>query len=477
MSTLDRLHKDELAFFTISKLSFLLDKRALSSTEIVGTFLRRINTYDARLHSYITVCHESALRAARDIDSDVIGRSRKGHLHGLPIAHKDVSATRGVRTTAHSRPLMGFVPREDATHVNRLSTAGMILLGKTNTQELACGGMEIFGIPRNPWNPNYYAGGSSGGSATAIAAGLALAATGSDTGGSIRIPAAMCGIVGLKPTYGRVSRFGLIPLSWSMDHVGPMTRNVRDCALLLKVMAGYDKRDLSSTPAPVPDYEGYLEKDIKGLVLGIPQEHFYEGLDAEVDALVRRMLRTLESLGARLEQVSLPMARDLAAVCHVITSVEEFCLHRRSLRANSLDLSVRARRKIARGAFFDASEYHQATQLRQMWINQLDSVLHHVDALVVPTLPFPPYLVEVQRGGKPPDISRNTRHFNLSGHPALSVPCGFTSLGLPVGVQMVGKWLDEGTLFRVGAAYEAATHWNKMRPPLEAIKWDSVSVI
>ncbi len=458
--------ESELPFLPVSALSDLLARKQVSPVEIVTALFDRIDRYDAVLHSYITVCRDSALEAARRAEREIRAGRRRGPLHGIPISHKDISWTQGVRTTAHSRTLLNFVPEHDATHVRRLARAGMILLGKTNTTEFANGGMEVFGVARNPWNPAHYTGGSSAGSANALAAGLAVAATGSDTGGSIRVPASFCGIVGLKPTYGRVSRYGVIALSWSLDNAGPMTRTVRDCALLLNAMAGYDPLDPSTARVPVPDFTAGLKKGIKGLVLGVPRHHYFKGLEPDVDAALRAALRTLEDLGARLEPVDLPHAGDLEPAYTVLISAEAFGSHATRLRHQWSEYGARSRRRIACGAYYSAAEYQQAAQIRRVWIEEVDRVLQRVDTLVMPTLPHPAFPIEVQQAG-PPDTSWGTRQFNLSGHPALSIPCGFTREGLPIGMQFATKAFDEVTLFRVAHAYEQATDWHARRPALQ----------
>jgi len=457
----------DLAYRSLTELGRLLDERQVSPVEIVRAILDRVDRYNGRLASYITVCGDAALAEARVAEREVVrDRRRRGRLHGLPIAHKDVSLTRGVRTTAHSRCMVEYVPDRDATHVRRLREAGMILLGKTNTTEFACGTMDLFGVHRNPWDLGRYAGGSSGGSANALAAGLAVAATGSDTGGSIRVPSSFCGIVGLKPTYGRVSRSGLVPLSWSMDHVGPMARTVADCALLLNTMAGHDPDDPTSVRSAVPDFTDGLEAGIRGIVLGVPRQHFYEGLDPDVDAALRGALRQLEALGARLEPVDLPLAPHVSAPAGILIMAEAYGLHAADMRKRAADYGARTRRRILSGACYTSGEYEEAVRVRVAWMRQIVAALEGVDAVVTPTLPHPAFPVETQLAD-PPDTSWGTRHFNMSGHPALTVPCGFTAAGLPVGMQLAGRYFDEASLFRIGHAYERATPWHTRRPALE----------
>jgi aspartyl-tRNA(Asn)/glutamyl-tRNA(Gln) amidotransferase subunit A len=455
----------DLAFLSLTTLSAMLARHEVSPVEIVEALLGRIDRYSDELRSYITVCAEPARVEARQAERDILDGRRRGPLHGIPITHKDISLTKGVRTTAHSRTLLEFVPDHDATHVRRLSEAGMILLGKTNTTEFACGALDVFGVHRNPWDLSRYAGGSSGGSANALAFGLAVAATGSDTGGSIRVPASFCGVVGVKPTYGRVSRYGLIPLAWSMDHVGPMARTVADCALLLNAMAGHDAFDPMTVSAAVPDFTEGLRRGINGLVLGVPQQHFYEGLDPEVDAVMRAALRQLEELGATLQPVDLPRAADAAAAGSVLVMVEAFAQHAGRLRRQGEEYGARTRRRIASGAFYSTADYQTATEIRALWARDLERVLHRVHALVTPTVQIPAFPVQVQLSeAGPPDTGWATRHFNLSGHPAVSLPCGATAGGLPVGMQLAGRAFDESTLFRIAHAYEEATPWHTWRP-------------
>ncbi|MDR7418420.1 MAG: amidase [Armatimonadota bacterium] len=455
----------DIAFLSVWELSAAIGRRQLSPVEVVTTLLERIDRHDGVLHTYITVCADQALAAARRAERDIMRGRRRGPLHGIPVSHKDISWTAGVRTTAHSRTLQDFVPAEDATHVRRLADAGMILLGKTSTTEFANGEMDLFGYTPNPWNLAYYTGGSSAGSASALAAGLAVATTGSDTGGSIRVPASFCGIVGLKPTYGRVSRYGVIPLSWTLDNAGPMTRTVRDCAVMLGAMAGHDPRDPSSADLPVPDFTSGLTRGLRGLVLGVPRQHYFEGLEPDVDRAVRTALRQFEALGARLEDVDLPHAGRLEPAYSVIIAAEAYAVHAARLRRQWALYGERSRRRIAAGACYTAAEYQHALQIRRVWAHELDGVLQRVDALVAPTLPYAAFTLETQRAG-PPDSSWGTRQFNLSGHPALSIPCGFTTEGLPVGLQLAGRAFDEAMLFRIAHAYEQATAWHTRRPPM-----------
>jgi aspartyl-tRNA(Asn)/glutamyl-tRNA(Gln) amidotransferase subunit A len=456
----------DLCFLPATTLAEQIAKRKVSPVDVVTALLARIDRYNDTLHSYITVCRESALAQAREAEREITAGRRRGPLHGLPIAHKDIIFTRGVRTTCHSKTMLEFVPDADATVVRRLADAGMILLGKTNTTEFAVGTMDVFGTARTPWDTTHYSGGSSGGAGNSVAAGLAVVATGSDTGGSIRIPGALCGIAALKPTYGRVSRHGVFPLSYSMDHVGPMCRTVGDCALLLAALAGADPGDPTASAKPVPDYGADLERGMRGVRVGVPQQHFFEQLDPEVDRCLRAALRQLESLGAVLTPVDLPRAKEIGFVGWTLLVAEAYAVHAARLRRRFADYGLRARQRIAAGAFLTAAEYEQAAQLRGVWTREVNAALGRVDAIVTPTMPFAGIPVEVQNT-KPPETTWGTIPFNLTGHPALSVPCGFTAAGLPVGMQLVGRAFDEAMLFRIGRAYEQATEWHTRRPTLE----------
>lgn len=456
-----------LAFLPAYELTALLARGEISPVDIVAAVLERIDQYNPILRSYITVCHDMALQSAREAEREIASGGQRTPLHGIPVSHKDVSWTTGIATTAHSRSLVGFVPKQDATHVRKLRDAGAVLIGKTNTEEFGCGGTDIYGTPRNPWKLTHYTGGSSCGSAGALASGLAVVATGSDTGGSIRVPASFSGVVGLRPTFGRVSRYGVLPISWSMDQVGPMARTVRDCALMLRIMAGSDPLDRTTSDRPVPDFECNPDGRITGIIVGVPQQHFFESLHPDVSDTMQAALKQLEGLGARLESVDLPRARDLSPVCRILMVVEAFGQHAARLRERGKDYGSRARRWIASGAFYTAAEYQQAAQIRQLWINELEEAMRGVDALVTPTVRFPAYTLEVEATA-PPDSGANTYPFSLAGYPAMSVPCGFTSNGLPVGLQLVAKPFDEPILLRIAREYEQATKWTEYRPDLKA---------
>lgn len=454
---------DDLAYLSVGELGAAYVRGDTSPVEVVEAYLARLDAFDEALRSHVSVDHEGARAAARVAERELRRDGPLGPLHGVPVSYKDNLWTRGLRTGCHSRTSFDHVPDEDATAVARLAAAGMITLGKTNTTEFACGDQDVHGDTPNPWDPALHTGASSAGSASAVIAGLTAAALGSDTGGSIRAPAALCGVVGVKPTYGRVSRHGLVPLAWSMDHVGPMTRRVADAASLLSAMAGADPRDSTSDPRPVPDYLAALTERLDGVRVGVPVGYWFEGLESAVDAAVRTALGVLETLGARLVPVHLPSAGDLAAAGSLLSMWEAFGLHAATLRREGTSYGRKARAHIASGAFHTSADVAHALQVRAAWARELALAFGAVDVLVTPTLPF----TAVGRDAwieRPPDTSWATRAFSLSGHPALTLPCGADERGLPVGLQVVAHRFDEALMFRVGHAFEGATQWHLRRP-------------
>lgn len=452
-----------LAWWSAVDLAAAIASSRLSPVEVVDAYLDRLGAFDATLRSHATICRDAARVAAREAERAVRAGAHLGPLHGVPLSHKDNLLTRGVRTTCHSRTSFNRVPDEDATAVARLGAAGAILLGKTNTTEFACGDQLLQGDTPNPWDVALHSGASSAGSASAVAAGLTAAATGSDTGGSIRAPAALCGVVGVKPTYGRVSRHGLVPLAWSMDHVGPIARSVADAALLLRSMAGRDPRDPTSAAAPVPDYPGALTDRLDGVRVGVPLEHYFDGLEPDVDRAVKAALALLEELGARLVPLSLPSAGDLAAAGSLLSMWEAFTLHAASLRREGRAYGPKARAYIASGGFHAAAEVAHALQLRAAWAREVAAAFELVDVVATPTLPFTA-VTRVAWIVQPPDTSWATRGFSLTGHPALTQPCGFDALGRPIGLQLAARHFDETTMLRVAHAYERAAGWHRRRP-------------
>jgi aspartyl-tRNA(Asn)/glutamyl-tRNA(Gln) amidotransferase subunit A len=461
---------------TIREAAGSLRARQVSSVELATEALARIDRDNARgnsgLGAFITVTRQQALDQAHQADADLAAGHDRGPLHGIPVAVKDLFATRGVRTTAGSRVYENWVPSFDATVVEKLQAAGAVMLGKLNMHELAYGITSAnphFGAVRNPWNSGHSPGGSSGGSGAAVAAGMVYAAMGSDTGGSIRIPASFCGAVGLKPTYGRVSRYGALPLAYSLDHMGPLTRTVRDAALVLNAIAGYDRRDGTSSRRPVVDYVPEDGCGIRGVRIGIPQDFFFERLDADVEASVHAAIARAASLGAVLKPIMLkPMVVPDMAALNVVARIvllaeasaimEPFREQRGHLGPDVLAL-------LDQGRLLPATDYINAQRLRRKMRREFDRLWSEVDCLFTPTTPnTAPRIGDttVRLGGRDEDVrlatTRLVRGINALGLPALSLPCGLSAgrngPGLPIGLQIVGPSFEEALILRVGAALE-----------------------
>ncbi len=466
----------ELCFLSIAEASGLLASRKLSPVDLVRAHLERIHQTDGRLNSFITLLEEQALVAARQAERDIAAGRHIGPLHGVPIGLKDLYYTKGVRTTVGSKILADFVPDYDAAVTERFRQAGAVLLGKLQMHEFALGASSEnphYGPAHNPWNTACVTGGSSGGSGSAVAAGLCMAALGSDTGGSIRIPAGLCGIVGLKPTFGRVSRHGVYPLSWSLDTVGPMARSVRDAALVLNAIAGHDPRDPSSANVPMEDFTATLGQDIRGVRVGIPREHFYDILDPHVKSAVQQAARVLEGLGAAVEETSIPVLEYCLTISGTILITEAAELHLEHLRDRADDIGADVRARLELGALTPATDYLKAQRARAVFNRQVAEAMQRYDILLAPSVPIgAPRIGErtvLVNGRAEPALSllsRLTRPFNLGGVPTISVPCGFTPAGLPIGVQMAGRPFQEATVLRVAHAYEQATDWHTRRPPV-----------
>ena len=462
------MNGDEIASATITELAPRLAAKEVSPVEVTEAVLARVERHDPALNSYITVTADSARHAARAAEAAIMAGHHLGPLQGIPVALKDLYATRGVLTTYGSRLFADWVPDFDAAAVERLKRAGAVILGKTNLHELAYGTTSAnahYGAVRNPWRQDCHPGGSSGGSAAAVAAGLAFAATGSDTGASIRQPAACCGIVGIKPTFGRVSKFGALPLSWSQDHVGPLTRSVADAALLLQALAGHDPRDPTSADRPVPDFSASLDKGVSGLRIGVARSFFFDDCDPEIVGAVDAAIRALEDLGARIEEIALA-DMDAAYAAGVITiAVEGAAYHAADLRARPELFSDELRAAFELGSFYRATDYVQAQRLRRHLIEQISRDMAGLDAIIMPTSPVPATPIEGSPTAHAMLRPRNTMPFNALGLPAISVPCGFTATGLPIGLQIAGHAFDEAGVLRIAHAYEQATDWRR-RPPL-----------
>jgi len=466
----------------------------LTPTTVAEAYLARIDALDGRVGAYLTVVRDQALAAARESELRWRAGAPLGPLDGAPVALKDVLCTRGVRTTCGSKMLESFVPPYDATVVERLRAAGAVILGKTNMDEFAMGSStehSAFHPTRNPWDLARVPGGSSGGSAAAVAGGLAAGGLGSDTGGSIRQPAAFCGVVGMKPTYGRVSRYGLIALASSLDQIGPFAQDVRDAALLLGAVAGHDRRDATSIQAPVPDYAADLSKGVAGLTLGLPDEYFIDGMDPDVERAVRAAIEVLKELGARLERVSLPTTKHSLAAYYLILPAEASSNLARydgvkfGLRVPGRDLvemesrtraagfGAEVKRRIMLGTYALSAGYYdayygKAQSVRTLVRREFAAAFARVDLIVAPTTPN----VAFKHGEKEDPLSMYLNDVftipgNLAGIPGISVPCGFSVTGLPIGLQVLGRPLDEPRVLRAAYAYEQATPWRSRRPELK----------
>jgi aspartyl-tRNA(Asn)/glutamyl-tRNA(Gln) amidotransferase subunit A len=460
----------------ITQLAALLRDRRLSPVDLTEAYLGRIERLDPRLHTYIRVLPEQARAAARQAEVEIGRGDWRGPLHGVPLGLKDLFDVAGVPCTMGSKILRDNVPDIDATVVTRLKAAGAIILGKQNLHEFAFGITSEnphYGVVRNPWDLDRVPGGSSGGTAAAVAASLCAGGLGSDTGASIRAPASFCGVVGLKPTYGRVSRAGVLPLAWSLDHVGPLARSVADCALLLQAIAGSDPRDPSSSNAPVPDFSPALSQGVGGLRLGVPREHFFELLEPEVERLVREAIATLERLGARVEEVALPHSVHAQTAGNGIMASEAASLHASWLRERPEDYGPDVLQRIQGGLLVRATEYLYSQQMRTLVQQDFARAFQQVDVVLGPTVPLvAPRIGRTFEPGGPFKMApraianRMTVPCNLTGMPAISVPCGFSE-GLPVGLQIMGPAFAEPLVLRVAAAYEAACAWRQQRPPVK----------
>jgi aspartyl-tRNA(Asn)/glutamyl-tRNA(Gln) amidotransferase subunit A len=477
-------NENSLAFSTIGELAALLVKRRISPVELTDLFLRRIERQNASLNAYLTVTAEHALPAARLAEKQLGtrrgSRSAGSPLLGIPISIKDNIWTRGIRSTAGSKILRDFVPAADSTAAQKLARAGAILLGKTNLNEFAYGitGDNVhFGAARNPWALDRMSGGSSAGSAVAVAAGLCTASVGTDTGGSIRVPSAFCGTVGLKPTFGRVSIFGTQPLSPSLDHVGPMARSVADIAILLGVIAGRDPRDPTSSPRPVEDFHGAVQgKPLRKFRLGRPREHYWETLDPEVRRAADTAVRDMEKRGAVVREVSLPQLKPSLDAATEISLAEALHVHQAAgyFPAHAADYGEEVRLRLASGANVPAVNYLAGFDVRRHLLAEFDAAFREVDAIVAPSLPVPAPLqgaetlqIDGRQVAARAAIVGHCRPANFTGLPAISVPCGFTREGLPIGLQFIGRAFDEVTLLRIAHSYERAHEWNTRHPLVE----------
>ncbi len=467
-----RSNEDHVSL-TIRELSRKIRDRSISPVELTHDCLSRIEKLNPTLNAFITVTAESALDRARIAEREIFGGDYRGPLHGIPIGLKDIIDTAGVRTTAASALYKDRIPTEDAEVVRRLRAAGAIILGKQNLHEFAYGGssmVSFFGEIHNPWDTSRVAGGSSGGSAASVAAGLGFAAVGTDTAGSMRLPAAYCGVVGLKPTYGRVSARGVVPLSWSYDHVGPIANSVYDAALMLQVLAGYDPADPASIDAPVCDFTAaaqLIDQPPPKLRIGVPRPFFFDDLDPEVADAIEKAIELFRKLDAEIREVKLEVSTD-----RTLASAEAYAYHQ-SFVARSPELYQPATlARIQSGANISASDALRASSDLQASRHAIRKIFDEVDVLLTPTVPIPPPVIAGLREHtdnlRPQELImlRNTRPFNVWGIPAISIPCGFTKDGLPIGLQLAAAPWREDVVLQAAHAYEQATDWHKRQPAL-----------
>ena len=482
----------ELYSLTISEARDFLDRKEISVKDLVRSICERIDAVEDRVKAFVTVKEDNALKTAEEVQGKI--GEEPGSLLGIPLAIKDNICTKDILTTCSSKILFNFIPPYESTVTSRLMEQGYILIGKANMDEFAMGSSTEnsgFHVTRNPWDLESAPGGSSGGPAAAVAADECIAALGSDTGGSIRQPAAFCGVIGLKPTYGRISRYGLVAFASSLDQIGPITKNVRDSAILMNIISGHDPLDSTSAPLPVPDFTAVLGQDIKGLRIGVPKEYFIEGIDREVEVLVKDAIKRLELLGAIPVEVSLPHTGYAIAAYYIIATSEASSNLARydgmkyGLRTEGKDLidtymktrangfGAEVKRRIMLGTYALSAGYYEAfykkaQQVRTLIKQDFEKVFKEVDVFITPTSPTPAFKL----GEKTEDPLQMylsdifTISVNLAGVPGISIPCGFTTNNMPVGMQIIGKHFDEESILKVAFAYEQSTEWHKRRPNL-----------
>ena len=469
----------DLAYLSIQEAANLIAARHVSPLDLTDACIARAEALDGELHGYLTPTFKTAREEARAATEAIAAGHSLGPLHGIPFAIKDLYETAGVRTTGGSRLREEYVPAEDAETVARLKQAGAVMLGKLNLHEWAMGGTNVnvfFPTPKNPWDPRKIVGGSSGGSALALAAGYCYGSLGSDTRASIRLPASLCGITGLKPTYGRVSLRGVIPLVWSLDHAGPMARSAADCALILNAIAGYDERDPTSVDVPVPDYVAYLEpaaatgRPLENVRIGVPTNFFFDEavVTPEVIAAVFATRLVFESLGAEMVEVDFPDPEYHQD--NMIFNAEAAAYHEERLRERPEELSDAPRQRVAASLELKAVDYARARWRQQEFKQKLHLLMRDVDLILTPTAAVTAFDIAdvdpAEPAGPGRILARQTAPFNTLGVPAISVPCGLSGAGLPIGLQLSGRWWEEGLVLRAAHAYQGVTDWHRKRPPL-----------
>ena len=461
------MNKSDIPYLSATELSRLIERKEVSSVEATEAYLDRIDDLDFKFNSYFTVTRKEALQAARDADQAIAKGEYLGPMHGIPVTVKDQLWTKGIRTTGGSRILADFVPEEDATVIANLKRAGAVLLGKTNLTEFAIGGPHSFAPARNPWDLDTTAGSSSSGSGSATAAYLCATSLGEDTGGSIRFPAAWCGLVSLRPSWGRVSRYGVMRGVWSMDQVGPISRTVEDAAITLSAIAGPDSKDPYTWDTPVPGYRQALDGDIRSIRIGVITELIdSEVVEPEVRETVVKATAVLGELGASVEEVSIPLAEHASVITWASLTTEPAATHKTWVKERLDDYGYSNRISLLLGSVMPAQAYYKAQKLRALLREQVQEALQRYDVLVSPTIGVPAQKAQglgTESARRRPYLLTYT--FNLANAPAVSVPCGFSTEGLPIGLQIGGRPFTEETVLKVAHAYEQNTPWHTMRPP------------
>ena len=464
----------ELHDLTLAETARLIETRAISPVELTRATLQRIDAFDGQINAFNTVVAERALRQARDVEREIAGGRYRGRMHGIPFGAKDIYDTAGILTSGYSRAFLNNIPGQDATAIAKLYASGAILVGKLATHELANGGPS-FDLPwppaRNPWNTEHFTGGSSTGAAAAVAAGFVPTALGSDTGGSIRIPAALCGVVGLKPTYGLVSRTGVIPHSYSLDHCGPLTWTVEDCAIVLQALAGRDPLDAGSADTPIPDYGTRLDGDIRGLRIGVIRHFWEEDLPSipETAAALEAALLVLSGLGARVETIRTYPLQRFYDVKNIIAKSEVFAVHQRRLTESPDDFGADFLALTLPGCLFSSTDYVRAQTERRVIISSMSAIHEKYDAIVTASSGPAPKLHAISATRAIDHWTKPNLEtpFSVTGVPAIALCTGYTSTGLPLSMQIAGRPFDETMVLRIAHAYERATSWRNRRPPLE----------
>ena len=469
----------DLITLTISELAPRIKAREISPVELTEAALAQADRLQPTLNSFITLLHEQARSQAREAEAALMRGEYRGPLHGIPIGIKDNIATAGIRTTVGSKVLSDQVPAEDALVVGKCKEAGAIILGKENMEEFAAGSTSNnlhYGAVHNPWNLDHIPGGSSGGSGANVASRVTFASLGTDLGGSVRGPANFCGVVGLKQTYGRVSQRGLLVTSFNGDHIGPLTRSVRDSALLLQAIAGYDPLDPSTVPVPVPDFSEFLGKSLRGLKIGIPSNYYYDLLDPEVEAAVMQAINSLEELGAEAQEVTIPSMK-YAGALRITGMADSIVAHEPYIEKAREDYGPTVLYRALAGQFVLGRDYAKALKVQRIIKEDYARVLQDIDLLVTPSAPVAAWRIDSEtvtvggteypvRGPGAGMTSRCTSPSNATGLPAMSIPCGFTQAGLPIGLQLIGRPFEEQLLFQVADGYEAVSPNRNRRPAI-----------